>query len=115
MGWYYKPPQSFPATFVLSLRNAAAAPDTSIILASTSDIVEAKSIAEKFRYFRWCIRSEPTASSDLSEILDTFDVRTIIKHDAVGYILYLTARPTKLSEFIRLNPDLAAQILPKCQ
>lgn len=115
MGWWYKPPQNFPAAFLSNLRQAALQPDEPLPIESFGTEAEAKALAEHYRYFRWAIRTKPEAMIELSNILETFDVRTAIKPDEVGYVLQLTAKPTKLSEFIRLNPDLADQILPECQ
>ena len=105
---------TFPATMLAQLREAAASPDTTIPLASSPDIIDIQILAERWRYFRWCIRAK-FAIKDLTDICNTYDLRTTIRRDEVGYILYLIAKPTKVSEFVRLNPDLAGEILPQCQ
>lgn len=115
MAWKYKPPQNFPAHFLAVLREAALYPNETVALGSDSRYRPVQALAEKFRHFRWCIREKPTAMNDLSLILDTFDIRTAITNDEVGFILSVIAKPTKLSEFVRLNPELASEILPGCQ
>lgn len=115
MAWYYKPPQSFPATFLVALRRAGDNPEVPQIVQSFENLRDAQTLAEQYRYFRWAIRQKPEAMHDLSKILSTYDVRTKIITDDFGSILYLIAKPTKLSEFITLNPDLADQVLPDCQ
>ncbi len=111
MGWHYRLPSQFPATYLSGLREAKANSPDRIILGQFSRSYEAKALAEQFRWFRWCVRERPDAAKDLSTILEDYDVRTSIESsDIFGYILYVTAKPTKISEFVRLNPQLAESI-----
>ena len=115
MGWYYRPPANFPAFYPHSLREAALTPSIPTIVAATPTTKEINAIAETYRWFRWCIRSEPMANKELSSILENYEIRTSIETTNLGSILYVTAKPTKVSEFIRLNPELAGEVLPECQ
>ncbi len=115
MGWTYRLPSMFAASYLITLRQAAASPETPIILYSSDSRKEVNAIAEKFRYLKWCIRQDLTASKDLSAILETYDVRSKITEDEVGFILWITAKPTKLSDFFNLNPDLALEVAAQCQ
>jgi hypothetical protein len=115
MSWHYRSPLAFPALFISTLREAAARPDEPIVLASSSRRGDIEALAERFRWFRWCIRQDITIIPGLNYILDNYDVRSSIEQDAVGFILFIIAKPTKVSEFIRLNPDLAREILADCQ
>jgi hypothetical protein len=114
MGWHYKSPLAFPALFLTSLREVSACPDEPLVIASGSKAQVAQ-IAERFRWFKWCIRQEKGTTFDLSAIIDAYDIRTVIREDEVGHTLFLIAKAKKLSEFERLNPDLAGEILPLCQ
>ena len=115
MGWHYRPPANFPAVFANVLREAAATPDTPILLHSSANAKDVETIAERFRWFRWCIRQEPTSNVEFYHILEAFDIRTSTEKDAAGIVLYVTAKPTKISEVVRLNQELASELLPKCQ
>jgi hypothetical protein len=115
MSWHYRAPQLFPALFVNTLRTAASCPDQSVMLGADNDRHNINLLAEKFRWFKWCVRKRPEAMPDLFKILSTYDVRSKVFTDKAGSILFVIARPTKVSEFMRLNPELAAQIVPECQ
>jgi hypothetical protein len=112
--WHYRSPQTFPAIYASTLREAVLEPDNPIIIWSGS-AAEVASHAERYRWFRWCIRHDPGQMLDLFTILETYDIRTKAQHDFLGSILYVIAKPTKLSEFIRLNPLLADEMLSECQ
>ena len=114
MSWYYRRPQMFPAVYLNTLRNAANHPTVPQVLGSGM-VKEIEVLAEKFRWFRWCIRQEPMAYRELTNILETFDIRASTEIFGAGAMLYITARPTKVSEFILLNPELSAEILLECQ
>lgn len=109
MAWHYRSPMVFPATFLAVTRSAAADPEVPYILSSSENRKDLEKIAETYRWFKWCIKQK-NAIQDIEVILETFDVRTSIKDDDAGFILYLMARRTKLSEFERLNPRLAREI-----
>lgn len=111
MGWWYKPPSVFPATYLASLRAAASQPGEALPFYSSEAESDCRVVAERFRYFRWCIRKPPIAAQDLYLITEAYELRTKLTQDEVGWILWLTAKPTKLSEFTRLNPELAFEVL----
>lgn len=112
MGWHYKSPLAFPAAHIASIRSAATNLNEPFILGSFTDIKKANILQEKFRWLKWCVRQEPSITPDLASIISNFDVRTFIQEDkGFGYILYLIIRPTKVSEFISLNPELAKEVL----
>jgi len=115
MGWHYKPPQVFPALYLNILREASSAPDVPQLFYSSNSRSEVEVIAERFRHFRWCIRQDPTAHKEMSRILADYDVRATIDTTSSGHLLYVVAKPTKVSEFIRLNPALAEAILPQIE
>lgn len=115
MGWHYRPPQQWPANFLITLRQAAGAPDTPIALGAFSNKSSADALAEKFRHFRWCIRKDPNAMVEMTSILEDHHIRSHIQSDEVGHILYITASPSRWAEFIRLNPELAGVLLNECQ
>ncbi len=110
MGWYYKSPQKFPAEFTRVLIQASNSPDEAIILGVFNTREELDEFAERFRWFRWCIRKEPDAARQLTSILDSFEVRASSEVELNSHILRITARPTKVSEFERLNPELTSSI-----
>lgn len=115
MSWHYRSPQSFPALFTMSLQKAAQYPDNFVMISAAPTRAEIDKQAEQFRWFKWCIRQNVTASRSLANILDDHDVRARIKEDDLGFILFIIARPTKLSEFIRLNPQLAEEVCQEVQ
>lgn len=112
MPWHYKSPSKFPAAYLAALRKAATQLDEPIMLGGFINLEEAKALAERFRYLRWCIRQNPLEARELFDLLSDYDYRTYIQQDDFGILLYLVARPTKLSEFTRLNPALAKELLP---
>lgn len=115
MGWHYRTPQSFPAMYLASLREASENPNQPHIMIQFKSEAEAKFEAERFRWFRWCIRQDLSVNKEMSMILQAFDIRCEIKSDYLGHMLEVVARPTKFASFVQLNPDLAAEILPQCQ
>lgn len=117
MGWHYKTPQTFPATYLDSLRAATSDPGGRVLLASLRDRRDIEVIAERFRHFRWCVRQIPNAHHEIFLLLETHEIRTMIEEDETikSFHLWLTAKPTKLSEFVRLNPELAGEVLSNCQ
>ena len=108
MTWVYKSSKNFPAMYVNALRAAARTPNEKLCIGLYKKASEARSVAEKFRHFRWCIRQEP--QSELERILEAYEIRTQITNEVWNTGLYLTAKPKKLSEFERLNPDLAREL-----
>jgi hypothetical protein len=110
MSWHYRAPTLFPAYFKQGLISATLEPGERQILAYSKSISELKAVAEQFRWFRWCIRQK-AADKELFDILETFDIRSRIEHDEVSYILYIVCNPTKISELIRLNPQLALDVI----
>lgn len=110
MGWYWKSPQAFPAMFTAVLKNACAEPDEAKYLGSFGSRADAKAVAERFRWFKWCVTSRPDRTPDLAGLLSNFEVRSQIKEDEVGFILTIRARHFKLDEFFALNPELARSI-----
>lgn len=115
MSWHYKPPQAWPAIYLRAVREATLDPGSAIILWSSPARSDIDAMAEKFRHFRWCVRKEPLAMKEMTDLLEIYDIRAKIKSDELGHILYIIANPTKLSEFARLNPKLANEMLSKCQ
>lgn len=113
MAWHYKSPQTFPAFYVQTLREATAEPNVPVPLGSYLALSDAEDIAERFRWFRWCIRQTPTPFSDLNLLLEGFEIRSKIHSDECGHVVFVTAKPNKLQEFIRLNPELAADVLTR--
>lgn len=110
MSWHYRAPNAFPAIYITTLRQAAANPSAPIVFHSSASRADVEIIAERFRWFKWCVKQDES-STELLKILNTYDIRSLIKEDEVGYILWITAKPTKLSEFVRLNPILANEML----
>lgn len=110
MSWHWKSPSTFPALFSNTIAQAIAQPEEQVILDSYQTKSSAKAHAEKFRWYLWCIRSRPDHSGGMAKQINGYDLRTQIKTDEVGFVLWLRARADKLSEFERLNPDLAAEL-----
>lgn len=118
MGWYYRLPQKFPAMYPQIIRAAVSSLNVPQLLSYGSP-EEVSSIAETLRWFRWCIRYDPAADKEFSTIFENYDIRastqTEIWNGKWQTLLYITAKPTKVSEFIRLNPELAGDVLSECQ
>ena len=110
MSWHYRSPSAFPALFETTLMNAIARPDEQVVFMSYHDKKNAEAAAEKFRWFLWCIRSQPVKSGGLFELQKNFELRSQIKEDEVGFVLWIRARVDKMSEFERLNPELAQEL-----
>jgi len=106
MSWRYKDPKTFPAYFAETMRKAAASPHEPQLFQSstTSDLSD---LIDLFRRFRWCIRQRPENDRTLSRLELTLDFRLSRDTAPGGTLLYLTARPTKVSELLDLNPELA--------
>lgn len=114
MGWHYKPPQTFPATYFEAIRAAVKEPGERVLLASFLDEGDSQVIAERFRHFKWCVRHIPSAHAEMYLLLESYSFRTKVEND-MGFHLWLTATPNMIAEFSRLNPELAANILSECQ
>ena len=112
MAWHYKSPLAFPASYLAAIRRAANQLNEPVMLGGFTDIKKANALQEKFRWLKWCIRQEPSTVHDLSTIILNYDLRTYIQDDGVlGMILWLVVKPTKISEFALLNPELAKEVL----
>lgn len=115
MAWHWKDPTTFSARFPAAMREAAAALGEPILLTTSLSSSEIYGFATRFRWYRWCLRHRPGVQETLAVLDMTYSYRTqIIKHP-FGYELFLTAKPTQLSEFFELNPDLAIEIETLCQ
>lgn len=118
MGWYYRLPQAFPAMYPQIIRLAVSLLNVPQLLTYGTP-KEVASIAETLRWFRWCVKQDPTAFKEFYNIFESYDIRastqTEIWHGEFQTLLYITAKPTKVSEFIRLNPEIAGDVLPECQ
>jgi len=102
---------TFPASVLVAIRQASVFPNEPYMLGGFTQIEKAKRLAEKIRHLRWCVKQDATVTPDLNLIFNKFDLRTSITEDHLGFILWITARPTKVSDFIELNPELADEVL----
>lgn len=115
MSWNLRSPQSFPAHFSRIMLEAVAHEGRSVLFGSYRDHANAKHVAQQFRHFRWCIRQQPEIVPKLAVLETTFDFRLSSEEEYINLerwlVLYLTAQPTKLSQFVNLNPHLVPLIL----
>lgn len=111
MSWHYRSPLSFPALFTSALLKANEWPGDWVIIDARGSSKEIQKLAAEFRWFKWCITHEKTGPSELRDILEKYETRLKTREDEIGFILLVVARPTKLSEFERLNPKLASEIM----
>lgn len=109
MPWHYKHPDTFPAAYGAAINSAASDLNEPYMLGGFNTKSEAEGLAERIRHFKFCIRNTPI--HELQPILDNYDIRTFIHNDGFSFILWLVARPTKISDFVENNPDLAKEIL----
>jgi hypothetical protein len=107
VGWHYRNPSAFPNAYHRALLNACLEPSVPQVINSFPNLANLKVEAERFRWFRWCIRQRPSAAFELARLLDQFETRTFYKEIEGRFILFLIAQPDVLSEFIRLNPQLS--------
>lgn len=111
MPWHFREPQTFPAAFFHSVRMATDREDHWIVLDRVANRREAKAIAERFRWFRWCVRNDTNAKSrEFTELVDGYDWRTKVEVEGHFIILYLRARAKFSDELLALNPALAKEI-----
>lgn len=115
MGWYYRIPTHFPATFLQTIHEASARSPERVYFGAFETKKKALVLAEQFRWFRWCIREKPEARRDLFLIVCSYDFRTYVEMAGNHYTLWAAANENKVSEFIRLNPDLADEVLRDSQ
>lgn len=110
MPWHYKNPDTFAANIGATIRAATLDLNQPHILTAFRSRSEAEALQEMVRYYKYCVRNTPGHS--LSSTIENFDVRTSIKLDEVGgFTVLLTVRPTKISDFVELNADLAKEVL----
>lgn len=114
MGWHYRLPQAFPAMYPQIIRAAVSSLNIPQLLTYGAP-QEVSAVAETLRWFRYCVRYDPTAAPEFTTIFESYDIRASTENDKAGTLLYVTAKPTKVSEFIRLNPELALDVLSECQ
>lgn len=110
-----KPISRFPAKFPALMREAAASLHSNLLLGAFSTRLEAERLAEQFRWFRWNIRREPFADRNLTRIEESLNLKLSITDSPAGFLVYLKARPTALSEILTLNPHVADLIPEECQ
>lgn len=112
MGWRVKSPSVFPAKFFSIIRITANDPGIRYPLISGS-YEECFIEAERLRYFKYCVRQ--TQEHEIFLLTQAFDIRSEIINNDMNYDLMVYARPNKLTEFARLNPDLAEECFRECQ
>jgi hypothetical protein len=115
MSWHYRDIQTFPARYSTAMIEAVAKLGTPILFNAYSSPHEANSVAETIRWFRWCIRQKPDVNSKLGNFEALYQFRITSETMQGRTWLYLTAKPTKLSELSALNPHLADLIAHECQ
>ena len=115
MAWKYRSPFSFPARYPEALREAVAKLEVPILLHSGT-LQSAYDEAEQFRYCRWCLRKKPEVLYSLANLDLTYNIRTSVQAlDRGRGLLYLSAKPTALSDLSSLNPHLDRIIADACQ
>ena len=114
MAWTYRSPLSFPARYPAALRKAVANLSEPVLLHSGTP-EDVSSDAENFRHYRWCLRQRPDVDKILGSYLELYQFRTSIEHYPETGLLYLVAKPSKLSVLADLNPHLEDIILSECQ
>lgn len=108
MTWRYRNIQTFPARYPSALREAVANLGDPILFNSYPTEADAADDCQTFRWYRWCLRERPDHDFVLGSYSDLYTFRISTEPQPSGSCLvYLTAKPTKLSELLELNPDLA--------
>ena len=78
---------------------AAASLHSNLLLGAFSTRLRTERLAEHFRWFRWNIRREPFADRNLTRIEESLNLKLSIT-DSPGFLVYLKAGPTALSEIL---------------
>ena len=115
MGWHYKDIRTFPARFPIALREAVASLNSPILFETYATRDAALDDAERLSWFRWCIKQKPDVDKSLGEYVSLYQFRTKIDRSFGRFLLYLTAKPTRLSDLYALNPDLRDIITAECR
>ena len=115
MPWHYRDIQTFSARFQTSMSEAVASLGEPILFNHYGSLAAAETVAETFRYFRWCIRTKPGINRTLDQFEALYQFRLSSETNAGRTFLFVTAKPTKLSELHSLNPHLADLISAECQ
>jgi len=107
MVWDYRPPLKFDAKVSGMMKAVIASEDQHLNYYHSTES-ECRALAEKFRFFRWCVRQDPAMAGDFYPIEMEYDFRSRVKyHPQSGWHLSIRAVPARLGYMHSLNPWLA--------
>jgi hypothetical protein len=115
MPWTYRDPMVFPRSFHDGIFAPIAQLGTPVLFHIADSESELTSVLERFRWFRWCVKQQPSLTPELFQAISAHSFRASTSAQLSKLLIYITAQPNKVSDFIELNPDLANEILPQCQ
>jgi len=107
MAWDYRPPSKHDAK-VSAIMEAVLASDDKQLNYYLPTESECRSLAQKFRYFRWCVRQDVALAGRYYPMEMENDFRSKVGfHPQSGWYLSIRAIPARLGYMHSLNPWLA--------
>lgn len=104
--WKPRDPAIFPAAFSTTVLKALS-DDRPAILSSHPTRQSARVAADRFREWRFCLRSAGFTLHRVHEIERDFQITLRTEFQAGSYTLWVAVIPRKLSVVRQLNPHLA--------
>lgn len=110
MTWDYRPPTKFDATISSIMEKVIIAEDRELNYFFPTESA-ARAFADKFRYFRWCVRYDSELAGKYHQLELDYDYRTkIMFHPQSGWYCRVRCIPNRLGYMFALNPWLS--VLP---
>lgn len=108
MAWEYRNPTKHDARVASIMKAVLASEDQELNYYLPTE-AECRSLANKFRFFRWCVRQDPAMAGDFYQMEMEYDFRSRVKyHQQSGWhFLSIRAIPARLGYMHSLNPWIA--------
>lgn len=107
MAWEYRNPTKHDAKVSAIMKSVLASDDKEISYFFKTE-AECRSLANKFRFFRWCVRQDVSQAGDYYPLEMENDFRSKVRfHPQSGWYLSIRAIPARLGYMHALNPWLA--------
>jgi hypothetical protein len=104
MSWDYRPPTKFDARVSSMMTSVLVSADKELSYYFPTE-AEARHRAEKFRYFRWCVRQDAAQAGAYYNMEIENDFRSKVRlHPQSGWHLSIRAIPARLGYMRTLNP-----------
>lgn len=104
MAWDYRPPSKHDARVAEIMMKTLGTEDNTLHVYFKHE-ADARGFAEKFRYFRWCVRQDQEQAGNYFELEMQYDFRSKVMLSPLGgWHIRFRAVPNRLGYMLQLNP-----------